>query len=126
MKLANYILLVLMLRMHETITKFLHASSWCCTSLSTRITVHQPTPWSSVILEKLAGKSRNSPHCMEPEDSCPHSQEPHTCILSLVTLFPPTGCRMIRHFIDLSEEVPSCFSLSCIPLKFTCYVLRSG
>lgn len=52
-KLANNILLVLVLRMHETIPKFLHASSWCGISLSTRKTV--PTLWSRVILEKLAG-----------------------------------------------------------------------
>jgi len=54
MKLVNNILLVL-LRMLETIPKFLHASSWCGISLSTRITVPQPTPWSRVILDKLAG-----------------------------------------------------------------------
>jgi len=41
--------------MLETIPKFLHASSWCGISLSTRITVPQPTPWSRVILDKLAG-----------------------------------------------------------------------
>jgi hypothetical protein len=55
MKLANNILPVLVLRVHETIPKFLHASSWCGISISTRITVPQPTPWSNVILEKLAG-----------------------------------------------------------------------
>jgi hypothetical protein len=55
MNLANNILLVIMLRMHETIPKLLHAFSWCGISLSTRITVPQPTPWSRVILEKLAG-----------------------------------------------------------------------
>jgi len=55
MKLANNILLVLMLRMHETKPKFFHAFSWCGISLSTRITVPQPTPWRRVILEKLAG-----------------------------------------------------------------------
>jgi hypothetical protein len=43
------------LRIHETIPKFLHASSWCGISSSTRVTVPQLTPWSRVILEHLAG-----------------------------------------------------------------------
>jgi hypothetical protein len=54
MKLTNNVL-VLVLVMHETIPKFLHASSGCGISLNTRITVPQLTPWSRVILEKLTG-----------------------------------------------------------------------
>jgi hypothetical protein len=40
------------------------------------------TPWSRVLLEKLAGfsYSRNSPHCMEPKVSFPHSQVSASCL----------------------------------------------
>jgi hypothetical protein len=41
------------------------------------------TPYSRVLLEKLAGlcsQSRNSPHFTEPEGSLPHSQVPTTCL----------------------------------------------
>jgi hypothetical protein len=92
MKLTNNLLLVLVLIMHETIPKFLHASSGCGMSLSTRITVPQLTAWSRVILEKLTGFQlvKKFPALYGTQSSVLHSREPYNNILLLVTLFPPT------------------------------------
>ena len=49
------------------------------TYLLTYLLTYLFTPWSRVLLEKLTGFARNSPHFMEPESSLPYSKMPATC-----------------------------------------------
>jgi hypothetical protein len=68
------------LKVNATIQFTLHSVTILLLTYPEATCKSTPTPWSTVLPEKLAGPQLvNSPRFMEPEGSLPHSQAPTNC-----------------------------------------------